>query len=339
MLGKSPWFCASDVASLFGMTRSNSVIRSLAAENITELLQPTNAGPRLCKFISEAGLYLVMLRSRTPGCARFVDWVTKDVLPSIRRDGEYTSPSVDAPAKRHEHTPATAPARPIPQTFAQALRALADETEAREQAERDRDAADARTLAILPAAAAWSDLAQSGANYSLRQSAAILSQAGIKTGQNRLLAKLVDLSILDSNRQPYAHHYQRVVLRPRTYVHPHTGERKAAAPQVRITARGIAYVYMRLGGVGPIGILPPPNDTSPGTVDHRQIAESDDIGGPVRARVMVLEQALAHASESDAPDHVRAVSIAAIEDQLADARADLEALEWEALECSDKVSV
>lgn len=37
--------------------------------------------------ISESGLYKLILRSDKPEAKRFRDWVTRDVLPAIRKDG------------------------------------------------------------------------------------------------------------------------------------------------------------------------------------------------------------------------------------------------------------
>lgn len=39
--------------------------------------------------ISESGLYKLILRSDKPEAKAFQDWVTKVVLPAIRKDGGY----------------------------------------------------------------------------------------------------------------------------------------------------------------------------------------------------------------------------------------------------------
>ena len=66
-------------------------------------------------FVNEDGLYDTILDSRKPEAKRFRKWVTSDVLPSIRKTGQY---SISAP-----------------QSYAQALRQLADEVEAKEKAQ------------------------------------------------------------------------------------------------------------------------------------------------------------------------------------------------------------
>lgn len=39
--------------------------------------------------INESGLYKLIMRSNKPSAKRFQDWVTRDVLPAIRKDGAY----------------------------------------------------------------------------------------------------------------------------------------------------------------------------------------------------------------------------------------------------------
>lgn len=43
-------------------------------------------------IISESGLYLLVLKSRKPEAKAFQKWGTAEVLPSIRKTGEYVAP-------------------------------------------------------------------------------------------------------------------------------------------------------------------------------------------------------------------------------------------------------
>lgn len=40
-------------------------------------------------LISESGFYKLIMRSDKPDARKFQDWVTREVLPSIRKDGGY----------------------------------------------------------------------------------------------------------------------------------------------------------------------------------------------------------------------------------------------------------
>uniref|UniRef100_Q47D43 BRO family protein n=1 Tax=Dechloromonas aromatica (strain RCB) TaxID=159087 RepID=Q47D43_DECAR len=42
-------------------------------------------------LLAESGLYKMVLRSRTQQAQKFQDWVTKEVLPSIRKTGSFVT--------------------------------------------------------------------------------------------------------------------------------------------------------------------------------------------------------------------------------------------------------
>ena len=46
-------------------------------------------------YINESGLYSLILRSKLEGAKQFKRWVTKEVLPSIRKNGTYTMPKIE----------------------------------------------------------------------------------------------------------------------------------------------------------------------------------------------------------------------------------------------------
>ena len=50
---------------------------------------PLNSQPHSV-FINESGLYSLILRSKLDGAKKFPKWVTKEVLPSIRKSGSYS---------------------------------------------------------------------------------------------------------------------------------------------------------------------------------------------------------------------------------------------------------
>ena len=46
--------------------------------------------PRGLTFITEAGVYKLVFRSKLPNAEKFSDWVCEDVMPRIRKDGYYS---------------------------------------------------------------------------------------------------------------------------------------------------------------------------------------------------------------------------------------------------------
>lgn len=47
-------------------------------------------------FVTESGLYAVIVRSDKPNARKFRKWVTSEVLPSIRKTGSYNKPMTTA---------------------------------------------------------------------------------------------------------------------------------------------------------------------------------------------------------------------------------------------------
>lgn len=89
-----PWFVASDVAEALGYRDATNAARNLGEhqKSDTQIASTSSNGStqmRSVTIISESGLYRLVLRSRKPEAEAFSDWVTGEVLPSIRKTGSY----------------------------------------------------------------------------------------------------------------------------------------------------------------------------------------------------------------------------------------------------------
>ena len=82
-------FCGSDVAKALGYQNpSRDVQRHCKA--IQERCTTDSVGrQQIMLFIPESDLYRLVFSSKLPNAERFTDWVTEEVLPSIRRNGGY----------------------------------------------------------------------------------------------------------------------------------------------------------------------------------------------------------------------------------------------------------
>jgi prophage antirepressor-like protein len=114
-----PWFVAPDVRKQLGLTGSPSqhtarlgtsekkVIEKSHAQNMG-LLTLFNARLPRVSIISESGLYKLTMRSDKQEAKQFQDWVTREVLPSIRKTGTYTMPGAkkasEAPSRPRQKT-------------------------------------------------------------------------------------------------------------------------------------------------------------------------------------------------------------------------------------------
>lgn len=86
-----PWLVATDVAKALGYSETHAMLRSVADDQKGRQSLPTLGGTQAVAVISESGFYKVALRAQDfrPGVAAFQEWVTRDVLPSIRKHGGY----------------------------------------------------------------------------------------------------------------------------------------------------------------------------------------------------------------------------------------------------------
>lgn len=84
-----PWFVAADVAAALGYLTAKDAARNLSEHQKGGHILPTPGGEQRVTIINESGLYRLVLRSRKPEAEKFSDWVTGEVLPSIRKTGQY----------------------------------------------------------------------------------------------------------------------------------------------------------------------------------------------------------------------------------------------------------
>ena len=97
-----PWFYGNDVAKILGYSYLDNAIRDHVDEEDRKSLKYkasvkmagslwTNPNDFSSKIvISESGVYSLVFGSNLPSARQFERWVTKEVLPSIRKTGSYS---------------------------------------------------------------------------------------------------------------------------------------------------------------------------------------------------------------------------------------------------------
>lgn len=87
------WFNAKDSANTLEYSNHINAINMHTQKRDRTQLQNINydgyAGHPHSLYLNEAGLYKLIIRSRMPAAEKFTDWVTYEVLPSIRKYGYY----------------------------------------------------------------------------------------------------------------------------------------------------------------------------------------------------------------------------------------------------------
>lgn len=123
-----PWFLGSDILRvLYGATDGKGHLYGRLGEDEVRKVNRISlgfTGGKPMAVLSESGLYKLIMRSDKPQARAFQDWVTREVLPSIRKTGAYVTgqpsivenPNMDplsllmtqVPCRRRRHKEATA---------------------------------------------------------------------------------------------------------------------------------------------------------------------------------------------------------------------------------------
>ena len=154
----TPWFVGKDVADALGYKNTrDALINHVDADDKDGVEIPDAMGRNQCMaVINESGVYGLILSSKLPTAKRFKHWVTSEVLPSIRKTGGYN----------------------LPQTYAEALRALADKAEEAERLAIEN--AEMKPKAVFADAVSVSEHA-----ILIRDMAKLIKQNGVDIGEKR----------------------------------------------------------------------------------------------------------------------------------------------------------
>lgn len=117
------WFVANDVCAALELGNPRKALADhVDPDDVTQSDVTDNLGRKqLTNHVNESGLYALIFGSRKEAAKRFKRWVTSEVLPAIRKNGQYVA---KAPAP--QRVPATfpfktqwhnCPPRPIEEDF------------------------------------------------------------------------------------------------------------------------------------------------------------------------------------------------------------------------------
>ena len=89
LLNDEPMFCLGDVCKALGIAQASKVKERLSEKGVHSIPTLTAGGEQRLLYINESNLYKAIFHSRKESAERFTDWVTSEVLPSIRKSGGY----------------------------------------------------------------------------------------------------------------------------------------------------------------------------------------------------------------------------------------------------------
>ena len=91
-----PMFCLADICKALELTQPSKVKERLNEKGVRSIPTLTKGGEQKLLYINEPNLYKTIFQSSKESAERFTDWVTSEVLPSIRKTGSYNKPMTTA---------------------------------------------------------------------------------------------------------------------------------------------------------------------------------------------------------------------------------------------------
>ena len=174
-----PLFCLADVCHAIGIANPRNVKNRIDEDDVHLIDTLTDGGIQKVTYVTESGLYDVIIRSDSERAKPFRKWVTSVVLPSIRKTGGYLATS-------DNDTPEIIMARAI----LVAQETIKKKDEKLKQLEH-------RNSILEPKAELMDKIMDTDQKIDIGQAAKIL---GLPFGRNTLFQKLREKGIFFNNR-------------------------------------------------------------------------------------------------------------------------------------------
>lgn len=228
LIDGEPWFVLNDLCKVLEIASPRNVAARIDSDDVRQTDVMDSLGRKQSTtIVNESGMYEVIIRSDKPEAKAFRRWLTAEVIPSIRRTGSYG---------------VAAPIREL--TFEEKMAEVMGTLNQRIEAQH------AQLAIAAPKAEAFDVFLSATGDYDVRDAAQLLQRDhGINTGQRRLFAWLRDNHWIGKDNRPYQHRIDQDLLRIKagTFLFKRTnGQEQLAAPQVRITPKGLERLRAEL---------------------------------------------------------------------------------------------
>ena len=226
VINGEPWLVGKDVTKALGYDNPSKAIRDhveeedkrVGVQNVTPYIIDSLGRKQHPTFINESGLYALVFGSKLPSAKKFKRWVTSEVLPALRKTGQYQ----------------------VKELSGQELMAKALIEAQSVLAAKDKQIEEMKPKALFADA-----VSASKGSISVGSLAKLLAQNGIAIGQNRLFAWLRDNNFLIKDGKSKNVATQRYIdqglFELKANVTFENGETKTHKPTTMVTGKGQRY--------------------------------------------------------------------------------------------------
>lgn len=182
-------FCGKDVAAALGYSDTRHAVSSFCRYGVKCPVPHPQSPNKIIEmtFIPESDVYRLAFGSKLPTAERFTDWVTEEVLPSIRKTGKYEMKNNSAIEKPDSYM--------IENPIERAKRWIEEQEE--------KIALENKIKADEPLVEFAQNISNTNDLVSVGEFAKIFSNGEYKIGRNKLFAWLRDNGYLNSYNEPY----------------------------------------------------------------------------------------------------------------------------------------
>lgn len=226
VINGEPWLVGKDVTKALGYDNPSKAIRDhveeedkrVGVQNVTPYIIDSLGRKQHPTFINESGLYALVFGSKLPSAKKFKRWVTSEVLPALRKTGQYQ----------------------VKELSGQELMAKALIEAQSVLAAKDKQIEEMKPKVVFADA-----VSASKGSISVGSLAKLLAQNGIAIGQNRLFAWLRDNNFLIKDGKSKNVATQRYIdqglFELKANVTFENGETKTHKPTTMVTGKGQRY--------------------------------------------------------------------------------------------------
>lgn len=252
----NPMFCLADVCNAIGINNSRAVKNRLEDDDVSLIDTIDNLGrTQQVTFVTESGLYDVIIRSDSEQAKPFRKWVTSEVLPSIRKHGAYMTERTIEKALSE------------PDFLIRLATQLKEERQMRMEAEKSRAEEERRRLEAEQVAIEQKQVIEeqapkvvfadaiigSKSSCLIGELAKILTMNGYKIGQNRLFQLLREQHYLGSRGEyyniPCQQYIEQGLFELKKTTHSENGVMKTSVTP-KVTGKGQHYFINKFVGMG-----------------------------------------------------------------------------------------
>lgn len=222
-----PWFVGKDIAERLGyMNTRDAIYKHVDDEDKGVAKCDTPSGKQDMTVINESGLYSLVLSSKLHSAKAFKRWVTREVIPTIRKTGGYVN---DTSAFVNAYFPE------LNETQKSVIGTMLDES--RRMGQQLKDQAPKVLFADAVTASSTSIL--------IGELAKLIKQNGVAIGQNRLFKWLRENGFLMRDNMPTQYAMERglFVVTERTINNPDGSVRITRT--TKVTGKGQTYFINR----------------------------------------------------------------------------------------------